>query len=95
MFLFIKKVFFGLLTEIVNISNYTTCLSLKNQQCMTQPTLINLHCNKYTQGLRNYSFAFQTDRYFGSFNTLNDLYNKAYVPNKTEDLHLCVFNMIT
>ena len=62
---------------------------------MTQPTLINLHCNKYTQGLRNYSFAFRTDRYVGSCNTLNDLYNKVYVPNKTEDLHLCVFNLIT
>ena len=28
-------------------------------------------------------------------NTLNDLYNKACVRNKTEDLNLRVFNMIT
>ena len=27
--------------------------------------------------------------------TLNDLSNKVYVPNKTEDLNLSVFNMIT
>ena len=30
----------------------------------------------------------------GSFNTLNDLFNKACLPNKTEDLNLSVFNMI-
>ena len=28
-------------------------------------------------------------------NTLNDLSNKLYVPNKTEDLNLSVSNMIT
>ena len=31
----------------------------------------------------------------GSCNTLNDLSNKVCVPNKTEDLDLCVFNIIT
>ena len=29
------------------------------------------------------------------FNTLNDLSNEVCVPNKTEDLNLSVFNMIT
>ena len=28
-------------------------------------------------------------------NILNDFYNKVCVPNKTEDLHVNVFNMIT
>ena len=31
----------------------------------------------------------------GSFSTLNVLSNRVYVSNKTEDLHLSVFNMIT
>ena len=31
----------------------------------------------------------------GSCNTLNDLSNKVCVPNKTEDIDLCVFNIIT
>ena len=31
----------------------------------------------------------------GSCNTLNDLANKVCVSNKTEDLNLIVFNMIT
>ena len=32
---------------------------------------------------------------FRSFNTHNDLSNKVGVPNKTENLNLSVFNMIT
>ena len=34
------------------------------------------------------------DRCIGSCNTVNDLPNKACIPNKTEDLILSVFNMI-
>ena len=33
--------------------------------------------------------------YLGSCNTVNDLSNKVCVPNKTEDLNLTAFNMIT
>ena len=35
------------------------------------------------------------DRCVGIHNTLNDLSNKVCVPNKTEDLNLIMFNMIT
>ena len=35
------------------------------------------------------------NRCVGSCNTLNDLSNKVCFPNKTEDLDLSVFNMIT
>ena len=35
------------------------------------------------------------DRCVGSCNTLNDLSNKVCIPNKTEDLNLSVFNIIT
>ena len=31
MFVFIKKMFTGLLTSVANASNYTKCVSLKNQ----------------------------------------------------------------
>ena len=34
-------------------------------------------------------------RYMWSCNTLNDLSNKVCVPNKTEDLNIHVFNIIT
>ena len=39
----------GLLTSIVNASNNTKCFSLSNQKCMTQPALINLYLNEYSQ----------------------------------------------
>ena len=35
------------------------------------------------------------DRCIGSCNTLNSSSNKIYVPNKTEDINLSMFNMIT
>ena len=42
-----------------------------------------------------YIFAVKLDRFVGSCNTLNGLSNKVCVPNKTKDLNLSVFNMIT
>ena len=35
------------------------------------------------------------DRFVGSCNTLNDLFNKVCFSSKTEDLNLSMFNMIT
>ena len=49
MFRLIKKLFMGLLVSIVNLSCNTKCVSLSNQKCMIQPTLINLHPNEYSQ----------------------------------------------
>ena len=51
MFQFLKRIFKRLLTRIVNASNHKKCVSLSNQKCTTQPTIINLHLNEYTQGL--------------------------------------------
>ena len=45
----IKKIFTGLSTGIVSASNHSKCVSLSNQKCMIQPTLINLHPNEYSQ----------------------------------------------
>ena len=67
-------------------------MSLSNEKCINQPTLINLHPNAYSQEFQYYPFAFKLDRCVGSCNTLNDLSNKACVPNKTEDLSLSVFS---
>ena len=47
MFGLIKKIIIGLLTGLVNGSNHTKFVSLSNQKCMIQPTLINLHPNKF------------------------------------------------
>ena len=91
----IKKLFIRLLTGIVSASNHTKYMLLRNQKCMTQPTLINLHLNEYSQELHNYPFLVNLDRYVGSCNAINELSNKVCVPNKTEDLNLSMFNVIT
>ena len=62
---------------------------------MTQPNLINLYPNEYTQEFHYYSCTVKLDRCVRSSKTLNDLSNKVIVPNKIEYLNLSVFNMIT
>ena len=62
---------------------------------MTQPTLINLYSNEYSQEFHYYPFAVKLDRCIGSFDTLNDLSNKVCIPNKTEDLNLSAVNTIS
>ena len=47
---------------------------------MTQPTLINLHPNEYSQEFPYYPFSVKLDRCAGSSNTIKDLSNKACVP---------------
>ena len=81
-----------LLTSTVNASNNRKCVSLSNQQCTIQPILINLHPNEY---ISYYPFAVNIDRCTASCNNLNDLSNSVCVQNKTDDLNLNVFNMIT
>ena len=61
MFGLIKK-FIGLLTGLFDVSNHTKCVSLTNQKCMKQATLINLHPNKYSQEFHYYPFAVKLDR---------------------------------
>ena len=57
MFGFIEQIFIRLLTSVVNVSSHAKCVSLSNQKCKIQPTLINLHVNEYTQELCYYPFA--------------------------------------
>ena len=88
--------FYGLLTSwVVNASSHTKCVSLSNQKYEIQPTCINLHPNEYSQEFHYYSFTVKLDKCVGSCNTLNDLSNTVCVPNKTEDLNLSVFSIIT
>ena len=81
MFRLIKKIFIGLLTGIVSASNHKKCVLLSNQKCMTQPTLIHLHLNEYSQETHYYPFVVKIDRCFGSCNALNDLSNNACFTN--------------
>ena len=85
----------GLLINVVNASNHTICVLLNNQKCMIERTLIELHPNEYSQWFHYNPFSVKLDRCAGSCDTLNDLSDKVCIPNKTKDLNLSVFNMIT
>ena len=87
--------FIRLLIGLISASNHTKCVSLSNQKCEIQPTFTNLHPNECSQEFHCYPFTVKLDKCVGSCNTLNDLSNKVCVPNKTEDLNLSVFIMIT
>ena len=89
-----ELLFIVLLRDIVNGSNHTKCVSLSNQKCMAQSTLINLHLNEYSQEFHYYQFVVKLDRCVGGWNTLNGLSDKVCVPDKTLDLNLSMFNMI-
>ena len=91
----IKKKFIVLLTSIVNASIHARCISLSNQKWEIQPTLINLHPNENNQEFHYYPFAVILDRCAGRCNVLNDLSSNVFVPNKTGDLNLSVFNIVT
>ena len=73
MFDFVKNIFMGLLTTncVVRAFSHAKCVSLSNQRYMSQPTIVSLHPNKYTQGLRYYPFVINSDRCVGSCNKQN------------------------
>ena len=68
---------------------------LNNQKCKIKSTLINWHPNEYSQKFHYYPFAVKLDRCVGNCNNINDLSNKVCIPNKTEDLNLSMFSMVT
>ena len=86
--------FIGLWTGVINATNHKKWAPLNNQQCMTQPTLINLNPNEYSQGLHYYQFAVDLDKCVGICNILDELPNKVCAPKKPEELNLSFFNMI-
>ena len=88
MFRLIKKVFIGLSICIVNVSNHIKCVSLSNQKCMIQLTLINLYPNAYSQEFHYSPCLVKLDRCVGGCNTLSDLSDKVCVPNKIKHLNL-------
>ena len=63
-------------------------MSSSNQRCMTHSTLINSHPNEYSQQFHHFIFVVKLDRCMGGYNTLNDISNRLFVPNKTEHLYM-------
>ena len=96
MFGLIMKIFIGLSARVVvNASNHTKCVCLSNQKWKIQPTPITVHPNEYSQELHYYPFEVKLDRCAGSCKTLNELSNKVFFPDKTEDFNRSVLSMTT
>ena len=95
MFRLIKKMFIELLNSTASTSNHEKCVYFWNQEYIIQPTLINLHPNECSQELHYCPFEVNLARCTASCKTLNDLCNKVCVQNRTEDLNLSMFIMIT
>ena len=84
MFSLIKQVFIALLSFsgslacIAKVSEQTICLSLNDEPCMVNPTLINLNSVE----LKYYLFIVSLDKCSGSCNSCNNLSTKICVPIK-------------
>ena len=72
----------GSLAHMAKFSNRTKWISLNNQPCMTRAMFINLNPDKHNQGLPHYPCMVSLDRYNESYNTLNVLSRKIFVPKK-------------
>ena len=62
---------------MIDASNFTKCISLNDQACMARPTLVDLNLDEYNQGLHYYPFMVGLGRWNGSWNTLDDPFNKT------------------
>ena len=62
--------FVVLLTNLVNTSSNTKCVSASNKKCEIQLTRFNLHPDGYSKKFHNYPFAVNLARCVGSCNTL-------------------------
>ena len=90
MFGFMKQIFIAFLA--VGGSLGAKCVFASNQTCPNRPTLTDLNA---PDGLHYSLFVVTLDRCDGSCNTFNNLHNKKNFPNKTKNVRLTIFNMIT
>ena len=89
MFKFIEQAFIALLCFSGSLA--TKCISLNNEPCLTRSTFIDLNPTE----LHYYPFMVSLDRCNGSCNTIVDPSARICVLNKTENVNLNAFNMIT
>ena len=93
MFGLIKITFIGLLTGLINGSNHTKCVTFTYHNCMTQATRINLHPSEYNQEFHYCALLLNQIDVLEVVIVLMTYIVR--VPNKTEDLNLSGFNVIT
>ena len=94
---FIKQAFVGLLSFsgslacATKISGCSKCISLNIELCLSKTSPTELNPNE----LHHYQFIVSLDRSNGSCDAFDDLASRICVPNKTKDVNLNIFNMIT
>ena len=81
--------FIGLLTFSGSLA--TKGMSLNSEQCKARLALFGLNLVK----LRYYLFMISLGKCNGSCNSVDDLFVKICVQNKTKSVNIKVFNMIT
>ena len=95
MFGIIKKMHIVLLSSKVDAYNIQNVLGKVIKNVKFNLLLLTYILMNTVKNFTTYPFSIKLNRFVGSWNTLNDLSNKLCIPNKTEDLKLSVFNMIT
>ena len=93
MFVFIKKIFYIgslFLSSLVSITSLN-CISMKNQECIVRPEIINVYSNEPIF----YPFSIKTSKCGGSCNNINNPYAKICVPDVIKDLNVTVFNLMS
>ena len=101
MFGFIKKLFIGLLSvcTLVRFSrslppNYKRpikCVSLNNHPRQARKTLVNIN----SEGTLFYSFTVSVNKSGGSYNTIDDPCARVCVLNKTKNMDVKTFNLVS
>lgn len=87
--------FSGSLASIGNVSNFVKCIFLSNHLRATSPDLTDLNPTEYNRELHCLQLVLNLDRFNTICNTFNDISAKICVPNKTENLNVNFFYVIT
>ena len=70
-------------------------ISLNSEPYIARKILIDLNSDEHNRGMCYYSFMGFVDTCSKSCNTFDNPSNRIRVPNKTEDVKLNVFKMMT
>ena len=86
---------------MANKSNFTTCISLNNQSCMTRPTHIDLNPDDYYQRLCYYPFMAnlmengkRKYNFFFLITMTNELKHQQNIYNASVNVNFMVENLI-
>ena len=90
-FSFVKKFFVLVLTVLLNFTNALECISMKNQECIVRPEIVDIKSNNPIF----YPFSVKINRCSGNCNTFNDPYARLCVPVTVKKLTIKVFNLMS